>query len=1366
MTHLVRRTCTEIGGDDRRDEPASSSRPLGEFRERDAYVLLGAPGAGKTKAFEKEAAECPNGFPVTARDFVTFDDRPECHGATLFIDGLDEMRAGAADGRTPFDEFRRKLDTLGRPGFRLSCREAHWFGADDRSHLKSVSPDGKVTVLRLDPLSEDDIREILRRGRTIEDADAFVAVARDRGIDGLLANPLSLRMLAEAVADGVWPETRMETFEQACRKLVREHNVQHLLAAPHGEDVSRLLNVAGRLCAVQLLTGNAGYTLSPAAPDARDYPRLDEVPCDDRHVLRHVLDTKLFDAPSEDSLESRAVPVHRQIAEFLAARYLASLIDDGLPIGRILSLIVGHDGIVVSELRGLSAWLAAHSRTARAELIARDPLGTLLYGDVLEFSTHEKLHVLDGVSRETKIRPWIAGTLEREPRLADLATPDMAEHFGRMLSEPVRDDGRQSIVLLLLTAVRNGQAIPSLADLIVKIVRDDTWLQGVRSAALDALIRHRGRYGQTTHEFRAFLAEVVAGAVSDPADDFLGSLLIELYPAELSVPELLQYLRTPRKPSYLGLYFSFWIKHIHEKSPAVQLAGLLDLIVDNIGSLRPALAGTVGAINYLRLVPVRLLKQAMHALKDEVPIDRLFDWLGVVSDPALRISPRDTSFISLWLTRHPDVLKALIALAAQRWSGSRSFSRCMHGMERVLFRTPWPPDWCLDMAMAATDRDAAEYFICRVADFIHSNPRGDALTRDEAERRLTDNSELMASFARRLAVRGEDVSLESGIRERDDETRRQRQRKWREHVEAHEQELRENRGPPDLLHNLAAAYFGNFVDVEGDTPLHRLRNLIGNRGSLIAAVLQGLRDSIERDDLPTSAEIIRLGTQNRTHCLAWPIMAGLEEAVHGGSGPGLPVDEERLRLALAIHYTVAMPFAAPRPPSWFPPLLASHPDVISEVLVQSVLSGMHAGADPSANLYDLVQSRDHENVARLASLPLLRKIPVRCTDRQLFALSILLKAALLHCEHASLLELAREKLSHRSMNVAQRVYWLAAGAIASPSSFTTDLMRFVSGNERRIRHLAEFVVSRLRLPESLLRILDVSTLGLLIRLTSSSFRPLSPRFHFAHGDAEQGGPVTLGMEAGLGIAHFIDRLASLPSRNASEALEELSCDASLRPWRAHLVDAAYRQKVLRRGHDFRHFGIGEVVEVLDNRRPANAADLAALTMSYLREIARRIRDDNTSDWRQYWNVDPHNRPLAPKPEDACRDALLSDLQAKLMGLHIDAQPEGRYAEDKRSDIRVFHGGFNVPVEIKKSCHRNLWSAIKKQLIARYTRDPATDGYGIYLVFWHGVRKCQPGELGTVPKNATELEDRLRDTMSNEEARLISILVVDVAKPKH
>ena len=118
----VPRTCTEISRRDgeRPQHGERRSRPLEEFRDRPAYVLVGDPGAGKTTAFEEEyAALGEKACLVTARDFLTFDpqDHPEWRGKILFIDGLDEIRAGTSDVRTPFDQIRGKLDALGKPGF-------------------------------------------------------------------------------------------------------------------------------------------------------------------------------------------------------------------------------------------------------------------------------------------------------------------------------------------------------------------------------------------------------------------------------------------------------------------------------------------------------------------------------------------------------------------------------------------------------------------------------------------------------------------------------------------------------------------------------------------------------------------------------------------------------------------------------------------------------------------------------------------------------------------------------------------------------------------------------------------------------------------------------------------------------------------------------------------------------------------------------------------------------------------------------------------------------------------------------------------------------------------------------------------------
>ena len=218
---------------------------------------------------------------VTARDFLTFDPQshPEWHDKTLFIDGLDETRVGANDARTPFDQIRRRLDALGKPRFRLSCREADWLGANDQKRLESVSPDSKVTVLRLNPLTNSDIADILNARPDINDADAFIAAAEERGVDGLLANPQTLKMLADVVAQGGgWPKSRKETFEMACGQMVREHNEEHQAAqesnTPPAPD--QLLDAAGRLCAVQLISGVAGHTLRGQVDE--DYPALDQ--CD------------------------------------------------------------------------------------------------------------------------------------------------------------------------------------------------------------------------------------------------------------------------------------------------------------------------------------------------------------------------------------------------------------------------------------------------------------------------------------------------------------------------------------------------------------------------------------------------------------------------------------------------------------------------------------------------------------------------------------------------------------------------------------------------------------------------------------------------------------------------------------------------------------------------------------------------------------------------------------------------------------------------------------------------------------------------------------------------------------------------------
>ncbi len=104
--------------------------------------------------------------------------------------------------------------------------------------------------------------------------------------------------------------------------------------------------------------------------------------------------------------------------------------------------------------------------------------------------------------------------------------------------------------------------------------------------------------------------------------------------------------------------------------------------------------------------------------------------------------------------------------------------------------------------------------------------------------------------------------------------------------------------------------------------------------------------------------------------------------------------------------------------------------------------------------------------------------------------------------------------------------------------------------------------------------------------------------------------------------------------------------------------------MIHRDAAFRNPSLQQICRSLSNQAPANAADLAALVVDRMDDLADQIRGGNTDDWRQYWNEDVHGRPTTPKREESCRDALLSGLSMRLPD-GVDAQPEGQYAGQTR-----------------------------------------------------------------------------------------------------
>ena len=194
----------------------------------------GSRAAGKLQLSGKRQQD-PGCEYISARDFITFDVNPDWRDKTLFIDGLDEVRAGKDDVLSPFDEIRKKLDQLGQPRFRLSCREADWYGANDREGLAKVSPQ-QPRELFLDELTDGDLQQILieNHHKTESEASSFLQEAQRRGLIELIKNPQILEMLVVAVGEGnEWPERKVDVFRLACEKLLLEEwNQTHNICSP------------------------------------------------------------------------------------------------------------------------------------------------------------------------------------------------------------------------------------------------------------------------------------------------------------------------------------------------------------------------------------------------------------------------------------------------------------------------------------------------------------------------------------------------------------------------------------------------------------------------------------------------------------------------------------------------------------------------------------------------------------------------------------------------------------------------------------------------------------------------------------------------------------------------------------------------------------------------------------------------------------------------------------------------------------------------------------------------------------------------------------------------------------------------------
>ncbi len=1361
MSKPVERTCTEL-----RLEGATAldaeSKPLREYRCSDAYVLLGDPGSGKTTAFRAESQEIgSDSVFITARDFLMHESAlDEWLDRTLFIDGLDEVRAGANDLRVPLDRIRSRIIELGKPKFRISCREADWLGRNDLRNLEYVANDSAVAALRLNPLSMSDVHEILARQFGVSDPEAFTEFALDQGVGGLLTNPQCLGLLVRSVKHGAdWPNSRLELFELACNQLAQEQNDEHRNASQQRPSVRSLIDCAGHLCAIQLMADRMGYSLDPES-ETDDYPWMETKDLGYSAAMSEVLSSKLFVGVSG----RRFTPVHRQVAEFLGATCLARLIEGGLPARRVLSLMVGDDGTVVTALRGLSAWLATFSKRVRSQLVADDAVGMGLYGDTYAFTLVDKSELLAALVSQPK---RLGMAYANAKAFAPLATAGTEPQIRQILDCADRDPDQEIRVGFVLLMLSHGSPVGTLKQKIVEIARDGSWSPRIRQIALDAFIRSQPHSPGLAKALEELLAEIKENGISTSNRSLCGTLLDTLYPESVPPSEVWDYLTERAGSGDYDRYLQFWNRGLLAKSSESAVLDLLDSMSSRGSALDPALEHF-----HLRSVLFALLERGLTSHGDRVSPARIYNWLGAspaVLDRVAGNPSKAVPKIRAWLERHPEIQKNVVAMGLKECRDDSRVGYCDFRTRKRLFGAKLPADfglWCLEQAveLARKRPKVARHLFVEAFRAIGNVEGGEGLTLDVLRESAANDKqlvELLAHLTSPPPPSREDTKWQQQ-QLKFFETQERQQQEWIDWVQSNESALVGNRAQPAMLHQLALVYFGEFPYVEGDRRGKDALAHVLRKGDTINAAMHGLLHTIHRADLPSVREIIRLARSQREHYLSLPLMAALEEGESSSPGFVLNVDDPRLRACVACYHCWSpdLSGASGSRPDWYQRLLECRPRIVSEVAVECATAALRSQRLVSPRFWDIAENEADSSVARGAIAETLNLFPARCNHRQLETLDGLLWTGLRLGAGRELLDLAGHKLSMASMNVGQRVRWLGLGLVLAPTDYSKTIAALLEGKEKLIHHLAEFYVAgfdpfenrdnswRFRFED-----LDSSTLEIIIRFLGKHFAPFEQRGF---------GYVSDEFRVALFLNGLIRHLGAKPDSIASRALDSLVGDASLVRWREYLSQTRDAQRALRRDAEYHHPTLAQVRETLSAGRPANPGDLAALTFDLLRDIAIRIRTTNTNDFRQYWNEGKRGRESEPKVESACRDMLLSDLRLQLPD-SVDAQPEHQHVKQTRADIEISTRGFHLPIEVKKNSAPALWSAVQDQLIAKYTTDPTTNGYGIYLVFWFGTDWQQRHPDGTLPRSPQELEQQLEGSLSEEAARKIAICVVDVSR---
>ena len=1307
--------------------------PLSSFLHHEHIVLLGEPGSGKTVLFEQFAA-----YEQTQHiKLSSFNRKPadQIENHVLYLDGLDECRVGNRHQRNAINDVVTKLFAINPTKVRISCRERDWLGATDLIAFNDFFDNhGSTVVLKLEPLSEQEQMEFLLN-KGIQSPSQFLSQAQNNGLNNFLGNPLTLGMLAETVSTNNWPTSRTQLFEQFSLLLLREINPTHAEQLELCTE-AEMSEIAGSLMAHQLLSGIDSYSLNPSS-HTTEQPFYIEIGGYKPEKIHRVLNSRLFYCDPNNQTTSY---FHRTIAEYLAAKWLAEKVRQGLPVERVCALL-GFDGNPTIELKGLYAWMPVFAPEVALHFIYNDPYGVMTYGDVGQLSQTSKLAVVHALTRMANNDPWFHSRDYSDAFARGFITPELKSALAKIVDDTSFEF---HLRILLVDLIARSSEVNAYLDLLSSLLSSPKNEYAVRSAASKGLAQSEISEREIRSIYVGLLSE------SEPDIPLIANVIEDFYGRVFSVNDAIELIDLIAKRNERLSIGSIWgLRGL--LTPAEALFFLENLIIsDNEDGLqrnnseiewliKESLKHVLHHVNVLQITPNRIWNILQKYTS--WPEGHFYDLRGAVTDI---------------LVAQPVMLTELIYAAFKCYDTNTLKWAAFNYIRSALHDAPTVLQLSLQTYKALKDERYDESKSRHLYALALTNAFGESQEHQEITYmlwELADKHNYLLGTREQIAVSEiEDWRIEQSIRI---VTHKKKELAAVIHNKLDFEKNRdvikkgENLG---WLTHLGNVYWGLYSGSDRTIlPKQRLLKEFGSE--LLPDVQEAILSAAKGPNTPTLHNVIQcIGTWS--HYNYWKCYLAAITEIWQSEGT-LAFSDEFLKTLVLIEALCKVTgedrtnrISHP----WLEYLQRSNPQILAETYGLLIEHSLVNSTSLSFSIDFLMMCPNLDNHRKGVLIGLLQRFNNFPGEYEEQLLDALLRTDCSREEISSLANLKLQKWDSDFHPLWSFVNYLSCD-IAMSDELRNALDVSVDGAWTLIGLLGRLKQNGVTaLGESTSRLKEI--LIALVAHFPNKYHPAGESYGLRN--------IWDGAQFLRGL---ISKISADPSSESTTALIELLELPEFETYQSHLKHSLTQQQQVYREANFQKPTWSQVVNTLSNQAPANVADLHALVNEHLGLLVKEIQNSDTDKYKFFWNCDV-KKPRSAKVEDDCRDVLLELLRPKLAPHGINAEPEVDMAHSKRADIVVSYSGMKVPIELKRQHHKELWTAVEKQLHRLYTTDPESQGYGIYGIFWFGEKyhsEMPPPPNGLLkPHTAGELEKMLVGLLPEDRKQKTKVVVFDLS----